>query len=94
MSMVSKEILVLDESDVFSASEESTTKLAERKKKRNPPVKRAAEKVSTCPAKKRRAQPDVASEALKTLLCQWSEDEDCMRKILGGRKMAFFPIFI
>ena len=92
--MVSKQTVVSDESDGFSASEESTTELAGRKKKRNPPVKRAAGKVARRPAKKRKAQPDDTSEALKTLLCHWSEDADCMRKLLGGRKMAFVPIFI
>ena len=88
------QIVDADDTDGFSVSEESITELTEKKKKRTPPVKRGAEKITRPPCKKRKSQPDEASEALKTLLCQWSGDEDCMRKILGGRKMAFVPVFI
>ena len=96
MSTGSKQVQIVDtdETDGFSGSEESITELTEKKKKRKPPVKRGAGKITRPQCKKRKSQPDEASEALKTLLCQWSGDEDCMRKILGGRKMAFVPVFI
>ena len=54
MSTVSKQTVVSDESNGFSASEESTTELVGRKKKRNPPVKRAAGQVARRPVKKRK----------------------------------------
>lgn len=32
-------------------------------------------------------------EALKSLICQWSQEEECMKRILDGKKMALIPIF-
>lgn len=32
-------------------------------------------------------------EALKTLICQWSQEEVCMKRILDGKQMALVPIF-
>lgn len=62
------------------------------KPKKKTPVKRVA-KAPRNPTKKRK-QSNEQAEALKSLLCEWSQEGDCMKRILDGKKIALVPVFI
>ncbi len=81
-----------DDTECFSMTEESAgeVKLPEKVKAlKKPIVKRAAVRKP-----RQKKVNDAAAEALKNLLCQWSQEEDCIKKILQGKKLAFVPVFM
>ena len=82
-------IIESDDTDVYSEEEISAE---EEKKKRKRPVKKPVDKTPKQPRRKRKNQNEA--EVVKKLLCEWSQDEDCMKRILDGKKLAFIPVFL
>lgn len=89
----SKQII---ESDTDSLPSDTGSEEVEKKIVKDPapikkvPMKRTSRVQTTTPKKKKACDQ---AEALKALVCQWSQEEDCMKRILDGKKMALVPIF-
>ena len=79
----------------------------EEPKVRNKPNKKELEEVKSKAAKKEIIKPKTPRApirkrkiqnqkevVLKQLLCEWSGEDDCIKKILDGKKVAFLPVFI
>jgi hypothetical protein len=37
---------------------------------------------------------DPQVETLKSLLCEWSTDDSCMKRLLDGKRVGFVPVFL
>ena len=77
-------------SKTMTISDSETEKTTKSKGKT--PVKRTASTVRKPRATKKQKIDNTPT--LKNILCQWSQDEDCMNKILQGKKIVFVPVFI
>lgn len=77
------------DSEDLSDNEAKKTKKTPKKQ----PVKRAAPKPPRLSPKKRKSESEPA-QALKNLLYGWTQEEECLKKVLDGRRVAFVPVFI
>ena len=92
------------DSEICTLSDEADESCGEFQIKsvvKKPPVKRRVvfkrqQQQQPSAAKKRKVQQQAPSgnlkELLKELLCKWSGEQDCIQKILNGKKLAFIPV--
>ena len=98
-SSSSKSIIAADSDDDFVSSASSQDELPGDFKiksfNKKATVKRQAPKSPRQAPKKRKVQrQEQQSETLKKLLLEWVQDEECLKKILGGKRVAFIPVFL
>ncbi len=99
-SRLGKLTMCLSDSEGFTLSEAESAageiKSPEKAKAaKKPHIKRTVSSVKPRQtSRKGKKANDAMAEALKNLLCQWSQEEDCIKKILEGKKIAFVPVFI
>lgn len=77
------------------STDEEINKKTDRKPKAKLPGKsKPAVVVKSTKPKVVRKKKNLEAEALKNLICEWSNEESCMRRILDGKKLALVPIFL
>lgn len=58
------------------------------------PRKKAVKRAAPQKATKAKKKKTDSSDLIKQLLCDWTNEPDCVTRLLDGKKVAFVPVFI